>query len=138
MNTTLWISPSEPEKMGLQPLRCWPDHLAMAEEYSLRIMKALERHNQEVDGFSMECNHLTGAITCSILPVTAAVNPIERAKKGIVHIFSTLINEETRPDPPVEAHVEPLDRNVGKALHDVPDGLSDAPTNLREAARRPD
>ena len=138
VTTTLWVAPADKENINPRSLRCHSAQVPMVEEYSNRLEKALEHHNQEVYSFLLECNNLTGAITCGILPIAAAVNPIERAKLGIVHIPSTLINEETRPDPAIEAHIEPQDRSAGAALQEVPDGLSDAPTNVREAARRPD
>jgi len=51
---------------------------------------------------------------------------------------SSLVDLTSIPEPRAAAHEEPSDRAISKALMDIPVGLSDSPSNMREAQRRPD
>ena len=109
------------------------------EQYSNTLEQAHERHHEDHDAYSFECNPITGAVTYAAAGPVQVSEPTDAATSDRIHPKrSTLINDEPRPDPPVEAHVEPDDRSASKALQDVPHGLSDAPTNLKTATRRPD
>ena len=103
----------------------------MVEEYSTMLVLALQHHNTTHDEYSFECNPVTGAVVCAVAGPVAEPDPTHPRP-------STLIDSEPRSDPPVDAHIEPEDRGASKALTDVPCGLSDAPTSLKEATRRPD
>jgi len=130
VTTRLWRA-EEPHEKHIRKLTCAPDHIPMVEEYSSMLVLALQHHKTTQDEYSFECDPVTGAVVCAAAgPAPESDAPHSRP--------STLIDTESRPDPPVDAHVEPEDRGASKALTDVPCGLSDAPTTLKEATRRPD
>jgi len=97
----------------------------------------MKTHNESMDQWSFECNPVTGALTCSAA-LTGPSGDSMAAAGHFNRLPSSLTDESTSPDPPIEAHLEPKDRASSIALTDVPDGLSAAPTNHKEALRRPD
>ena len=107
----------------------------MVELYSDMLVAAMAQHHETTDQWSVECDPLTGAMTCA-----ATMPPMGDADASghTNRLPSSLNDEDSRPDPPLEAHVELEDRCSFTALSDVPDGLSAAPTNHKEATRRPD
>ena len=106
------------------------------EHYSVRLEEATREHHESPNQWSFECNPLTGTTTCAAWSQQADADTAAASHKN--RQPSSLNDEETRPDPPIEAHMESQDRCSTSALLDVLDGLSAAPTNLKEATRRPD
>ena len=140
VNTQLWVPDFSPEQTFSRHLVCNEAHFDAVEVYSTLLDKALALHQEQQDEDSFECHPVTGAMLCASLQQDAAppcegstVAPGANGPRA-----STLINDELRPDHPLEAHIEPEDRGASKALDNVPSDLSDAPTNLKEATRRPD
>ena len=103
-------------------------HVKMVELYSDMLVAAMAQHHETTDQWSFECDQLTGAMTCA-----ATMPPMgdEDSSGHTNRLPSSLNDEDSRPDPPLEAHVEPEDRCAFKALEDVPDGLSAAPRTTR-------
>ena len=132
--TQLWVPPSSVTPQD-QRLVVAQTHIKMVAHYSDKPVAAMEQHHETTDQWSFECDPLTGAMTCA-----ATMPPIgdTDAEWHTNRLPSSLNDEDTLPDPPLEAHVEPKDRCSSTALTDVPDALSAAPTNHTDASRRPD
>ena len=128
--TQLWVPPSSVTPQD-QRLVVAHTHLKMVKLYSDMLVAAMAQHHETTDQWSFESDPLTGAMTCA-----AAMPPMGDADASghTNRLPSSLSDEDSRPHPPIEAHVEPQDRCSFTALSDVPDGLSPTP---RRTTRRP-
>jgi hypothetical protein len=130
-HTTLFTAPSAVNIMARW--KCDPSQASAIEEYSTELMQAIKDNHVEIDEYSFECSPITGAVTMM------REREEHDADMTTPLSASSLINHtDSREDAPADAHIEPQDRAVEAAFLSIPAGLSDAPTNLKEAQRRPD
>lgn len=125
--TTLWLQGAT----TTERISCASSHLPEVEQCAAEITEALERCRITTDEYSCECSPVTGAVS-----LTRHASAWDEDSTALT--ASSLIDLDSILDISAEVHEEPQDRAATKALIQVLPGLSDAPTNLREAIRRPD
>lgn len=126
---TLRLPPITPEL--IKHLTVNDEHLKAVTDYAAELLSKLERRNAVDDKYTFECSLDTTNVTFT--------RTTDQTKQGILACAaSSLIDLNNLLEPQAEAHEEPQDRAINTAMLEIPVGLSDAPSNIREAMRRED